>query len=87
MPRGAGRSSRRSRRSSRRTAKACSEACRDDLHRNDVDSELMDVGFCVKEAEYTLKHMHKWIKPSANRLRSSWNRATFEYGEIRSVSR
>jgi len=36
---------------------------RDDLHRNDVDSELMDVGFCVKEAEYALKHMHKWIKP------------------------
>ena len=36
---------------------------RDDLHRNDVDSELMDVGFCVKEAEYALKHMHDWMKP------------------------
>jgi acyl-CoA reductase-like NAD-dependent aldehyde dehydrogenase len=36
---------------------------RQDLHRNDVDSELMDVGFCVKEAEYALKHMHDWMKP------------------------
>jgi acyl-CoA reductase-like NAD-dependent aldehyde dehydrogenase len=36
---------------------------REDLHRNDVDSELMDVGFCVKEAEYALKHMHDWMKP------------------------
>jgi acyl-CoA reductase-like NAD-dependent aldehyde dehydrogenase len=35
---------------------------REDLHRNDVDSELMDVGFCVKEAEYALKHMHDWMK-------------------------
>jgi acyl-CoA reductase-like NAD-dependent aldehyde dehydrogenase len=38
-------------------------ALREDLHRNDVDSELMDVGFCVKEAEYALKHMHSWMKP------------------------
>jgi acyl-CoA reductase-like NAD-dependent aldehyde dehydrogenase len=38
-------------------------ALRDDLHRNDVDSELMDVGFCIKEAEYALKHMHDWMKP------------------------
>jgi acyl-CoA reductase-like NAD-dependent aldehyde dehydrogenase len=36
---------------------------RQDLRRNDVDSELMDVGFCVKEAEYALKHMHDWMKP------------------------
>jgi acyl-CoA reductase-like NAD-dependent aldehyde dehydrogenase len=36
---------------------------REDLHRNDVDSELMDVGFCIKEAEYALKHMHDWMKP------------------------
>jgi acyl-CoA reductase-like NAD-dependent aldehyde dehydrogenase len=33
-----------------------------DLRRNDVDSDLMDVGFCIKEAEYALKHMHHWVK-------------------------
>jgi aldehyde dehydrogenase (NAD+) len=22
----------------------------------------MDVGFCIKEAEYALKHMHHWMK-------------------------
>jgi aldehyde dehydrogenase (NAD+) len=38
-------------------------ALRDDLHRNDVDSEMMDTGFCIKEAEYALKHMHDWMKP------------------------
>jgi acyl-CoA reductase-like NAD-dependent aldehyde dehydrogenase len=40
------------------------EVLRQDLHRNDVDSELMDVGFCIKEAEYALKHMHDWMKPT-----------------------
>ena len=35
---------------------------RDDLRRNDVDSDLMDVGFCIKEAEYALKNMHTWMK-------------------------
>ena len=39
------------------------DVLRQDLHRNDVDSELMDVGFCIKEAEYALKHMHDWMKP------------------------
>jgi len=34
-----------------------------DLRRNDVDSELMDVGFCIKEAEYALRHLHHWMKP------------------------
>jgi aldehyde dehydrogenase (NAD+) len=37
-------------------------ALRQDLRRNDVDSDLMDVGFCIKEAEYALKHMHHWVK-------------------------
>ena len=36
---------------------------REDLRRNDVDSDLMDVGFCIKEAEYALRHMHHWMKP------------------------
>jgi hypothetical protein len=33
-----------------------------DLRRNDVDSDLMDVGFYIKEAEYALRHMHHWMK-------------------------
>jgi aldehyde dehydrogenase (NAD+) len=33
-----------------------------DLRRNDVDSDLMDVGFCIKEAEYALRRMHHWVK-------------------------
>ena len=33
-----------------------------DLRRNEVDADLMDVGFCIKEAEYALKHMHHWMK-------------------------
>ena len=33
-----------------------------DLRRNDVDSDLMDVGFCIKEAEHALGHMHHWVK-------------------------
>jgi aldehyde dehydrogenase (NAD+) len=37
-------------------------ALRQDLRRNDIDSDLMDVGFCVKEMEYALKHMHSWLK-------------------------
>ena len=37
-------------------------ALRQDLRRNDVDSDLTDVGFCIKEAEYALKHMHHWTK-------------------------
>jgi acyl-CoA reductase-like NAD-dependent aldehyde dehydrogenase len=35
---------------------------RRDLRRNDIDSDLMDVGFCIKEAEYGLRHMHHWMK-------------------------
>jgi aldehyde dehydrogenase (NAD+) len=33
-----------------------------DLRRNDLNSDLMDVGFCIKEAEYALAHMHDWVK-------------------------
>jgi len=33
-----------------------------DLHRNDVDSDVLDVGFCIKEAEYALRHLHHWMK-------------------------
>ena len=33
-----------------------------DLRRNDVDSDVMDVGFCIKEAEYALRHMRHWVK-------------------------
>src|SRR5262249_47911733 len=33
-----------------------------DLRRNDTESDLMDVGFCVKEAEYALRHLRDWVK-------------------------
>src|SRR5215468_4786551 len=33
-----------------------------DLRRNDVDSDLMDVGFCIKEAEYALRHLRHWMQ-------------------------
>ncbi len=39
------------------------EALRHDLHRNDVDSDLMDVAFCMREADYALKHIQEWVKP------------------------
>ncbi len=34
-----------------------------DLRRNRNDADLMDVAYCVKEADYALKHMDGWIKP------------------------
>jgi aldehyde dehydrogenase (NAD+) len=34
-----------------------------DLRRNRNDADLMDVEYCVKEADYALKHMDDWIKP------------------------
>jgi acyl-CoA reductase-like NAD-dependent aldehyde dehydrogenase len=37
---------------------------RQDLHRNDVDSDIMDIGFCVNEADYALKHLSDWVEPS-----------------------
>jgi len=37
-------------------------ALHQDLRRNEVDAELMDIGFCIKEAEYALKHMHNWLR-------------------------
>jgi acyl-CoA reductase-like NAD-dependent aldehyde dehydrogenase len=37
-------------------------ALHQDLRRNEVDAELMDIGFCIKEAEYALKHMHNWMR-------------------------
>ena len=36
------------------------EALRHDLRRDDVDSDLMDVAFCINEANYALEHLHKW---------------------------
>ena len=37
-------------------------ALHQDLRRNEVDAELMDIGFCIKEAEYALKHMNSWLR-------------------------
>ena len=39
------------------------EALRHDLRRNDVDSELMDVGNNIEDAEHALHHLHEWMKP------------------------
>jgi aldehyde dehydrogenase (NAD+) len=39
------------------------EALRHDLRRNDIDSDLMDVGFNVKEADHALHHLHEWMEP------------------------
>jgi acyl-CoA reductase-like NAD-dependent aldehyde dehydrogenase len=39
-------------------------ALRQDLRRNDVDSDIMDVAFCINEADYALKHLREWIEPS-----------------------
>jgi acyl-CoA reductase-like NAD-dependent aldehyde dehydrogenase len=37
---------------------------RQDLRRNDVDSDIMDVAFCINEADYALKHLSEWVEPS-----------------------
>jgi len=34
-----------------------------DLRRNANDADLMDVEYCVKEADYALKHIDAWVKP------------------------
>ena len=34
-----------------------------DLRRNRYDADLMDVDYCIKEAEYALKHLDEWMKP------------------------
>lgn len=34
-----------------------------DLRRNVVDADLMDVAYNVKEADYALKHLDAWLKP------------------------
>jgi acyl-CoA reductase-like NAD-dependent aldehyde dehydrogenase len=34
-----------------------------DLRRNANDADLMDVEYCVKEADYALKHIDTWVKP------------------------
>ena len=39
------------------------EALRHDLRRNDVDSELMDVGNNIKDADHALAHLQQWMKP------------------------
>ncbi len=35
----------------------------DDLRRNEVDADLMDIGHCINEADYALKHMESWLRP------------------------
>jgi len=40
------------------------DVLRQDLRRNDVDSDIMDVAFCINEADHALKHLREWIEPS-----------------------
>ena len=49
-----------------------------DIRRNDYDSDLMDVDFSINEAQYALKHLHKWVKPE--RMHTP---LVFEPGHIR----
>ena len=44
----------------------------EDLRRNEVDADLMDIGHCINEADYALKHMESWLKPEAPAM-SCWN--------------
>lgn len=46
------------------------EALWKDLRRNEVDGDLMDVGYNVREAEYALKHLKAWTKP--RRVAAPW---------------
>ena len=39
------------------------EALAKDLRRNQVDADLMDVEFNVKEVDHALKHLHEWMEP------------------------
>jgi aldehyde dehydrogenase (NAD+) len=38
-------------------------ALHEDLRRTPVDADLMDVEFCVRDADHALKHLHEWVKP------------------------
>jgi acyl-CoA reductase-like NAD-dependent aldehyde dehydrogenase len=39
------------------------EALRHDLRRNEIDADLMDVGFNVNEADHALHHLGEWMEP------------------------
>ncbi len=39
------------------------DALAKDLRRNQVDADLMDVEFNVKEVDHALKHLHEWMEP------------------------
>src|ERR1700759_758579 len=34
-----------------------------DLRRNEIDADLMEIGFCINEVEYTLSHLDSWLAP------------------------
>jgi aldehyde dehydrogenase (NAD+) len=34
-----------------------------DLRRNQIDADLMDIGFCINEVEYTVRHLDSWLDP------------------------
>jgi aldehyde dehydrogenase (NAD+) len=39
-----------------------------DLRRNTVDADLMDIEFCVRDADHALEHLHEWVNPQPVRL-------------------
>lgn len=39
------------------------DALFEDLHRDPVDADLMDVEFCVRDADHALAHLEEWVKP------------------------
>ncbi len=53
-----------------------------DLRRNIVDADLMDVAYNVKEADYALEHLDAWMKPERVLRPWCWNRATFGFVAI-----
>ncbi|MDM0015242.1 aldehyde dehydrogenase family protein [Variovorax sp. J22P168] len=49
-----------------------------DLRRNVIDADLMDVGYCAREAAYALRHIDAWVKPTAEPTPM-----VFEPGDVR----
>jgi Aldehyde dehydrogenase family len=49
-----------------------------DLRRNVTDTDLMDVAYCAKEADYALQHLTAWMEPQSAPMP-----LVFEPGHIR----
>lgn len=42
---------------------AMRDALYEDLRRNPVDADLMDIDFCVNDADHALEHLDQWVTP------------------------